>query len=211
MVKDISIYLAGKIQKAHEHPNETYWTKNDQQILSQSFAPHRVHFLNPALRTDDLSDQRSTFGRDMLQVFTSDAVFVDARDRHGLGVGAEMMWAKMNRISVISFSPLGSHYHKQSTSLLGIEVKSWIHPFVENLSDAIVESLEEAAAWFVGVLEAVQSQIKGPEWIQKAMQYYLEEQFSFDMPMIDLAKANKELENRFRLIASIQTTTMCEQ
>ena len=29
MKKKISIYLAGKIQKAHENPNEFYWSEDD--------------------------------------------------------------------------------------------------------------------------------------------------------------------------------------
>jgi hypothetical protein len=209
MSKDISIYLAGKIQKAHEHPNETYWTEDDQQVLRQAFAPCRVHFLNPAIRTDDLSDQRSVFGRDMIQVFSADAVFVDVRDRRGLGVGAEMMWAKMNRIPVVSLSPLGSHYHKKSTSLLGVEVESWIHPFVEGLSDVIVESLVEAAAWLVTALRDSPPHVKGADWIHEAMQYYLEAQFPSDKPMTALANASKELENRFQSVSStaINATT----
>lgn len=207
MIRDISIYLAGKIQKAHEFPNETYWTETDQQVLRQSLAPHQVHFLNPAIRTDDLSDQRSVFGRDMIQVFSADAVFVDARDRRGLGVGAEMMWAKMNRIPVLALSPLGSHYHKQSTSLLGVEVESWIHPFIEGLSDLIVESLEEAAMWLVTALGDSPPHVKGSDWIHEAMQYYLEAQFSSDEPMIALAKANRELENRFRSVGTAPNLT----
>ncbi|NGX30968.1 MAG: hypothetical protein K940chlam8_00324 [Chlamydiae bacterium] len=123
-----------------------------RKSFGSHLAPHEVHFLNPAIRTDDLSDQRSVFGRDMIQVFSADAVLVDARDRRGLGVGAEMMWGKMNRIPVVALAPLGSYYHKQSTSLLGVEVESWIHPFIEGLSDVIVESLEDAANWLVTAL-----------------------------------------------------------
>ena len=200
MAKDIAIYLAGKIQKAHEHPNETYWSETDQKTLRRAFASHQVHFLNPAIRTDDLSDQRSVFGRDMVQVFSADAVFVDARDRRGLGVGAEMMWAKMNKIPVLALSPLGSHYHKSATSLLGVEVESWIHPFVEGLSDVVVETLEQAASWLITILGEKSPDIKGPEWISNAMQYYLETQFVFDKPMYALARESKELETRFHSV-----------
>lgn len=196
MADDITIYLAGKIQKAHEEPNETYWTEADQQILREALAPRKVLFLNPAIRSDNLSDQKSVFGRDMTQVYTADAVLVDARDRRGLGVGAEMMWAKMNRIPVFTLSPIGSHYHKESTSLLGVEVESWIHPFVECLSDAVVESLEEAASYLASLRDEKFLEIKGPEWIRDAMRYYLETQFPLDQPMVALSEASKTLENR---------------
>lgn len=196
-MKEISIYLAGKIQKAHEAPNETYWTEEDQEVIRKAISPHRVHFLNPAIRSDDLSDQKSVFGRDMMQVFSADAVFVDARDRRGLGVGAEMMWAKFNRIPVVSLAPLGSHYHKASTSLLGVEVDSWVHPFIEGLSDQIVSSLEEAVTWLLGALEGPSSKVKGPEYMREAMQYYLAKQYPQDLPMQTLAADNQVLEERF--------------
>jgi len=109
MSNEVAIYLAGKIQKAHENPNETYWTEKDQEILRQALSPSSVYFLNPAIRSDDLSVQKSVFGRDMAQVYSADVIFVDGRERRGLGVGAEMMWAKMNRKPVITLAPLGSH------------------------------------------------------------------------------------------------------
>lgn len=115
MKDEIAIYLAGKIQKAHENPNETYWTEGDQNALSL--------LLSPA----------------------------------------------------------------------GVEVKEWIHPFVEGLSDVIVESLQDGAQW----IKDLQGPFKGPESIHEAMQYYLSEQFPNDLPMAELAKKSKRLNNRF--------------
>ncbi len=83
----------------------------------------------------------------MLQVFCSRLFFVDARDRRGLGVGAEMMWAKLHRIPIVTWAPKNSHYHKTHTRLLDVPVKNWVHPFIESLSDALVENLEEGAEW----------------------------------------------------------------
>lgn len=197
MTKNISIYLAGKIQKAHEKADETYWSKEDLQQLEKFLSPYTVHFLNPAVRQDNLSDQHSVLGRDMIQVFSSDAVLVDARDRRGLGVGAEMMWAKMNRIPLISLSPMNSHYQKESTSLLGVQVKHWVHPFIEGLSDKVACSLEDAANWLIHLLQNPSTTIKDKEWVFDAMQYYLKEQFPIDQPMQDLAKACPELKTRF--------------
>lgn len=74
-MEEIVIYLAGKIQKAHEDPNETYWSERDQTVLRDAFLPSRARLLDPAVRSDDLSDQHSVFGRDMTQVFVADAVF----------------------------------------------------------------------------------------------------------------------------------------
>lgn len=206
MTKKISIYLAGKIQKAHEDSNETYWTEKDQKELKAALSSHQVHFLNPALRTDDLSDQKSVFGRDMIQVFSADFVFVDARDRRGLGVGAEMMWAKMNGIPVITWAPLNSHYHKESASLLGVEVKSWVHPFVVALSDKIVSSLQEASSWIFTVIDNPATFFKNSQSIYDAMNYYMDEQYRFDNPMKHLAEINQKLKERFH---SVKNSTVC--
>jgi len=119
MTETISIYLAGSIKKGHENPQESFWTDEDMLLLRKYLSEYAISFLNPAFRTDDLSDQCSVFGRDMTQVFCCDIVFVDARDRRGLGVGAEMMWAKFHKIPVISLSPKNSHYNKEKTTLLG--------------------------------------------------------------------------------------------
>src|ERR1700722_11207066 len=141
----ISIYLAGSIKKDHERADETFWTDEDMLFLKKNLPEYEVSFLNPAFRSDNLSDQRSVFGRDMTQVFCSDVVFVDARDRRGLGVGAEMMWAKFHKIPVVTLAPKNSHYNKSKTTLLDVPVENWIHPFVESLSDAIVENLSDGA------------------------------------------------------------------
>lgn len=104
MKQKVAIYLAGSIKKGHEKSDESYWTDENMFSIKNNLEKFDVSFLNPAFRTDDLSDQVSVFGRDILQVFSSHIVFVDARDRRGLGVGAEMMWAKMNKIPVVTMT-----------------------------------------------------------------------------------------------------------
>jgi len=198
---ELTFYLAGKIQKAHEAPNEAYWSETELNALRKAMAPSTLHFLNPAIRGDDLSDQKSVFGRDLMQVASADIVLVDARDRRGLGVGAEMMWAKQNRQPVIAWAPRGSHYYHSNTTVLGVAVEEWIHPFVEGLSDVIVESMDEAAAWIQAHHPLDPSTIKGPEWLQEVMQYYFSRQFARDEPMQDLAKASPVLAARLEAMA----------
>jgi hypothetical protein len=182
----IGIYLAGSIKKGHENPQESFWTDKEITCLQNSFQKHEAIFLNPAFRKDNLSDAYSVFGRDMVQVFCSHVVFVDARDRRGLGVGAEMMWAKLNKIPVVTWAPKESHYHKTKTTLLGVEVEHFIHPFIYALSDQIVETLEEGAVWIEKTLADPSTQIKGVESIQAAMQYYQEKQLPVDEPMQEI-------------------------
>ena len=195
-MKKIAIYLAGSIQKGHERSNESKWTEEDRQLLRKCLPGFALSFLNPDLRTDDLSDQMSVFGRDMLQVHSSDLVFVDARDRRGLGVGAEMMWAKYNRIPVLTWAPRESHYHKSHASILGVPVQNWVHPFVESLSDAIVSDLKEGAAWIETKLFDPAHPKKGMEFVHAAMGHYKKTQFPQDEPMKKLISSCENLRSR---------------
>lgn len=196
MAEKISIYLAGSIKKGHENTQESFWTDADMLELKQYLSEYEVAFLNPAFRTDDLSDQCSVFGRDMTQVFCCDIVFVDARDRRGLGVGAEMMWAKVHKIPVISLSPKNSHYNKEKTTLLDETVCNWIHPFVESLSDILVDNLQEGANQIRHFMTGNGKDIKGIEYIQYSMQYYRAKGLPRDNPMQALLAANDTLLHR---------------
>ncbi|MCH9614750.1 MAG: hypothetical protein SP1CHLAM54_12820 [Chlamydiia bacterium] len=195
MHQSISIYLAGNIQKEHEKESQVFWTCSDQEVLREGLAPYQVTFLNPAQRTDDLTDQQSVFGRDMTQVFFADIVFVDARERRGLGVGAEMMWAKINGIPVVTLAPANTHYKKDNMNLLGVPVKNWVHPFVECLSDELIEDLTEGVLWVKKML-AGDALVKGPESITEAMLHYQETQLPKDLPMQELLGKNPPLKQR---------------
>jgi hypothetical protein len=200
-MEHVSIYLAGKIHKGHERPNKAHWTEEDLAELEQALAPVQVAFLNPAERGDDLSDTVGLFGRDMMQVFCSDVVLVDARDRRGLGVGSEMMWAKMHHIPVVTLAPPETHYRRSDTQLLGQPVQDYIHPFVHGLSDAIAADLDGAASWIRTNVCTPGQTIKGPQFIRDAMEYYREQQLAGDIPMQDLKAVNKIVARR---IASLQ-------
>ncbi|MBX9924705.1 MAG: hypothetical protein K2Y01_11410 [Rhabdochlamydiaceae bacterium] len=197
MKSKIAIYLAGSIKKGHENPKESFWTDDDINLLRTSLGQYDVTFLNPAIRTDDLSDPHSVFGRDMLQVFSCHIVFVDARDRRGLGVGAEMMWAKLNTIPVLTWAPKNSHYHKDQATLLGVLVDNFVHPFVDALSDQIVENLTEGAKWIKKFISDPSSiEIKSLDHISAAMQYYKTNQLHRDTPMKQLLETENELTER---------------
>ncbi|MBS0625501.1 MAG: hypothetical protein JSS32_05575 [Verrucomicrobia bacterium] len=195
MKKRIAIYLAGSIKKGHENPNESFWTEADIQLIRDSLKQFDVAMFNPAFRSDDLSDQKSVFGRDMLQVFSSHAVFADVRDRRGLGVGAEMMWAKINRIPVVGWAPIDTHYHKKEATILGVPVKNYVHPFVEGLCDCIAKTLPEAAQWLEKHLSSP-AKVKGIEDIGSCMEHYKASQLHKDLPMKQLMGIQDDLTKR---------------
>lgn len=197
MDRHLYIYLAGTIKKAKDE-KELEWSQQDMKVLQESLLPHAVTFLNPAARSDDLSDQKSVFGRDLFQVYSSDLVLVDAREKRGLGVGSEMMFAKMNRIPVVAWLPEGTHYHRQNIHLLGQAVESWIHPFVYNLSDYLAPSLEMAALWIQERLLTGTADIKGPESLQESILYYLETQLPRDHGMQDVVSKEPYFAHKIR-------------
>ena len=181
--------MAGSIQKDHEQSNE-FWTNEHLLELQKHLEPARVSFLNPAFRTDDLSDQKSVFGRDMLQVFSADVVLVDARLKRGLGVGAEMMWAKFHNIPVVSWAPKESHYNKTHAVILGVPVEHFVHPFVESLSDYIAETLLDAACYIQQVVNSPKNPCKGVTFIHEAMNHFIESGLASDLPMQEILSSN---------------------
>jgi hypothetical protein len=195
MKNKLAIYLAGSIKKGHEKNEDSYWTEADISLLQKHLDKYTVCFLNPALRFDDLSDQDSVFGRDMLQVYCSDVVLVDARHRRGLGVGAEMMWAKVHKLPVITLAPKNSHYHKTEATVLNVHIKEWVHPFVHALSDALVENLDEAAMW-IERFHSGKIKVKGAEYIESAMHHYKGSQLPQDAPMKEILHGCTKLKGK---------------
>jgi hypothetical protein len=160
----IIIYLAGKIPNEDETPSHAlHWTKQHMDHLRSNLSEFDVVLLHPAFKDCDLNSQDTVFGRDMHYVFSSNIIFVDARGPRGLGVGAEMMWAKVNGIPVVSWAPKDTHYN----------ASNFIHPFVNGLSDKVAENIEEGAKWikqFVKDLHSVK--IKNSDSIHSIMEYY---------------------------------------
>lgn len=64
-MKEISIYLTENIKKGHENERKFFELMRSKKTLSSFCSFCKLNFLNPAIRTDDLSDQKSVFGRNM--------------------------------------------------------------------------------------------------------------------------------------------------
>jgi hypothetical protein len=79
-------------------------------------------------------------------------------------------------------------------------VENWIHPFVESLSDAIVETLSEGAHWIRKFSMFKNLKIKDIEFIQSTMAYYHDTQLQYDEPMKTLIRANQQLNDRMSQI-----------
>jgi hypothetical protein len=72
------------------------------------------------------SDVLSNFGCDLYLVGCSDVILVDARTKKGIGIGAEMMFASVKRIPVITWAPRNSHYRKDFIpDVFGEDIVNW--------------------------------------------------------------------------------------
>jgi hypothetical protein len=201
-MSELLIYLSGSIQKGEGDRRESFWTDADLAAIEAGLDEFDVAFLNPATRSDDLADYLGTFGRDLFQVTAADLVWVDARDRRGIGVGAEMAIAKQHSIPVVSLCPHHTHYRRRDFVFLEQPLEEWIHPFVFGYSDAIVDDIETGCAWIRTTLvergRMPNQSIQGPETVALAIRHYLDRQLARDSEMRALVEGSARLTDRVR-------------
>jgi hypothetical protein len=143
------LYLSGNIAKGSAEVIEAddKWTAEDEARLADGVTSCRVVLINPARSSVRRSDPVANFGADIYLVASSDAVVVDARGRRGVGVGAEMMFARLVGVPVITVSPPNSAYRQEHVlDYNGEDIDNWVHPFIAELSSAIVSTVDEAAS-----------------------------------------------------------------
>lgn len=188
MTETLFIYLSGGIKKGQREHASSFWGENEITTIRRELAPLEIYCLNPSSRADDLADNQSEFGRDMLQVFLSDFVLVDAREKRGVGVGAEMLFAKQQNIPVISIVPPNSHYHASTMHMLGQTIHNWTHPFVDKLSHYVTHDLTAAITYIKSqdLKNLKKTEIildERSHFIFTAMQHYLKTQIARDLEM----------------------------
>ena len=210
-MEDLLIYLSGSIRKGTTDSRQSFWTDDDVETLKAILIPRRIILLNPAVRTDDLTDLESTFGRDAFQVFSSDLVIVDARDRRGIGVGVEMVYAKLNNKPVVAVAPPHSHYNRENFTFMDQHLDRWIHPFILALSDKIVPSVVAAGEWIRDDFLSGNISPKGIECFDAAMRYYINTQLDRDSTMSDLVfsheRVRERISGRIRIDRNVMSRT----
>ena len=178
-MKTINIYPAGGVQKGEHDKGKVSWADEDMNVFRRLLAPANVNFIDPRYRNDNLNDHFAVFGRDLMAVRVSDFVVVDGRQKRGVGVGQEMLFAKLEGIPVITVAPKESHYRKGKLHYLGQKVDDYVHPFIFSTSDIIVENFEEAAGWIKEYLEKPVP-IKGSRLTEDAIQAYMKKYMADD-------------------------------
>lgn len=174
-MKNVKIYLCGSIKKGNEDSLERkYWGPEEEEEIIKAFnSGWEIKLLNPATANIKRGDSLGNFGGDMFLVKNSNFIFVDARDRRGIGIGGEMFAAKHFSIPVVSLCPVGSHYRKECVeNLCGENVTNWVHPFITGLSDYIADSIPDAVKWMIDFTNKPRK-VKGLEIVDEAMDRFL--------------------------------------
>lgn len=173
MTEKIKVFCSGSIKKGTSKSDFLYWSEIEERVLSKFARPYIIQFLSPADPLNNFDDLVAIFGRDMYQIGLSDFVVVDARQRRGLGVGIEMMYARRLGKPLLMVVPKNSHYRKDTLTLRSTKAINYIHPhFV--LADVIVNDFEEAGLWIKTWLENkhAMSAKQGNDVIKEAIQRY---------------------------------------
>ncbi|MCK5474458.1 MAG: hypothetical protein KAI53_03565 [Candidatus Aenigmarchaeota archaeon] len=176
-MKKITIYLSGGIKKGKNDANKSCFNELIKNQIRKKLKNYEIRFLDPNDAPPNLSDAKAVFGCDLLRVKLSDFVIMDAREKRGVGVGQEMLFAKLNKIPVISVAPKNSHYLRKNLEYLGQKIDEFTHPFIFGSSDAIVETFEDAANWIDEFIEKPTA-VKGIEFVDESIEHYKNAQAS---------------------------------
>ncbi|MCX6797981.1 MAG: hypothetical protein NTX66_02055 [Candidatus Falkowbacteria bacterium] len=179
-MKKIVIYIAGSVRKDANDANSIFASDDVKKELSEAIDDFEVVIFDPNESKILGGDTDSRFGKDCLQVLSSDFLVADLREKRGLGVGAEMMLAKDKRIPVISVCPAGSHYQRPIVFHEGTVSPEWIHPFVRSLSDAIVNDFRAAGEWIKHFI-AEPTNPKSEDIVAASIKEYMDNFFATDL------------------------------
>ncbi len=145
----MKVYLAGKIPKGKELDDYKDWRQDYKDILLKDFPD--MEFLDPdntdANHIVSEEDSLFWFGLCAWMVKEADVTIVQADRKLGLGTSQEILMAKYFGKAVITVLPKDTHHRRTDLQMKSGLVKDWIHPFVKNPSDLIVEKLEDAVTW----------------------------------------------------------------
>ena len=165
----VSIYLCGGIRK-DENDRKIIWSDEDKETINRFLGD--VEILDPK-RNPERYDPFAAFGCDLNDIKHADIIMVDCRQKRGMGIGAEMVIAKMLGKPVVTVAPRNSHYRRDKLDHFGKEICDWKHPFMIGLSDMVADTVEEAAEW-VREFSEKPGKVKDGSVVEEAIEYYLD-------------------------------------
>lgn len=168
----IKVYLAGKVAKGDEIGTIEDWRKRYADALD-GYDDEELVFLDPEDSGLDESDSLAIVGHDCSQIKECNLVIVNAEKKLGVGTAQEMIVAKYFNKYVVSLIPDSTHYCRRNLNMHGNIIDKWIHPFMNTLSDLVVEDLDELREKLPFAIQALKSgEFKGISIIDEACEYY---------------------------------------
>lgn len=161
----MKVYLCGSIKKTKDD-EKIVWTQEDKDAMRRACPD--IEFLDPQ-RNPERHDPLAAFGCDLNDIKSADFMIADMRQRRGIGIGAELVVAKMLKKPVVSVCPRNSHYRRDTLDHHGKIITGWEHPFMVSLSDAVVGTPEEAAEW----VRDFSGEAKDESVVHEAIEHFL--------------------------------------
>jgi hypothetical protein len=150
------VYLSCTIQKGPTDMRAPDFFCGEEEIkrLLAPVTSSPVTLLDPAKSGCRRNDIYANYGCDLYMISISNVVVVDARTEKGVGVGAELMYARERGIPVVAVCPPETNYRRSLVEdVCGEDLRAWVHPFIYSLSSIIVDDFDAAGS----VLEAIAS------------------------------------------------------
>jgi|GEM_PF-215276 8-oxo-dGTP diphosphatase len=173
------IYLSGSIPKSKE-ARDTYVDWREEFMKEAKKQKLDIIGINPNVFTYDMMPIKYFYGRDIQQIYLSDAVVVNAQEKIGIGTAQELLIAHYYKKPVIAIAPTPSHYVKYIDTQKQKHVH-YTHPFLMATANILVESYADA----VKVLKAHYSgkkplPIRTIDDIETKRQEFVKEALKFD-------------------------------
>lgn len=164
------VYLCGSVRKGRSdaRPVDEFWSEENEAVLKNQIRDDII-LLNPSKTQIQRSDYFVNFGCDLFLIKNSDIVLADLRTEKGVGVGAELMYARNIGIPVISWIPTNTHYRRDLFDVFGEDLRDWIHPFAYSLSDYIEGSLVDVCSRARRIIDGLDPGIVRDKNINRAL------------------------------------------
>lgn len=195
----VSVYCSGSIIKGKADNGKLCWTSSERSKLVNGANRIHIEFLSPDDPIEGLNESNLVFGRDLCQIKIADVIVVDARERRGIGIGVEMMAARIYGTPLIIVAPKNSYYRMDTLEYRGSRVNNYIHPHLEILADSIVDSFEEAGRQ-IKSWQDTKLKPKSLETLNHSIHEYETKLLPNDKPMAKFLSAIKESTNNSNLI-----------
>ena len=133
----------------------------------------KSELLNPAKSNIRRNDYRANYGCDLFLVRKSDVVLVDLRTEKGIGIGAELMFARYEEIPVVGWSPKNSQYRRDKVeNVFGEDLVNWVHPFAFGLCDYLEPTLEDACKRILHIARLPSGKSKISPEVESSINYF---------------------------------------